>query len=176
MSDLFKQETTASKLIEFGMLRHVADDIADRDDDHPERQMIFQGQGKILLALMQEDHLAQKELAERVNLTAQSTAEFVRKLEKKGFVTRMKSPTDQRVTVVSITDAGRKETTKNVQQIPSFLTILDDTELDQLSHILDKINQHMYEEVNAANPTWFNKFHQVIMNRMLSQLHSGEDR
>ncbi|GKT04622.1 MarR family winged helix-turn-helix transcriptional regulator [Furfurilactobacillus entadae] len=176
MNDLFKQEDAAITLIEFEILQHISDDVGNREHDHRERQMIFQGQGKILLALMQEDQLAQKELAERLNLTAQSTTEFVRKLEKKGFVTSSKSAKDKRINVISITDAGRKEITSGTNQIPSFLAALNNTELNQLIHILNKLNQHMYEEISIAKPTWFNKFHQTILKRMLDQLHAGENK
>lgn len=178
MSDLFKQQTTTRKLIEFGALQHVADDIHRRHSarEHPERQTIVQGQGKILLALLTEDHVSQKDLATKLNLTAQSTAEFVRKLEKKKFVTREKSITDRRVTLVSLTPMGRKEASQTIDEIPPFLEVLDDRELDQLAAILTKINTSMYDDIAAADPTWFNKFHQMLTGYYSNIFHQGEHR
>lgn len=169
MSELMNKEAAASRLTEFGLLRHLADDIAHRDN--LEEQVLFQGQGKILLALSQEDHLAQRTLAQRLNMTAQSTAEFVRKLEQKKLVSRAKLPTDRRVTIVSLTAKGRAQATKNNYDMPAFLDALDDVELQQLTQILDKIIASLYTEIQTADPSWFNKFHQGLMNRIIKKMH-----
>lgn len=169
MSDLMKKEAAASRLTEFGLLRHLADDIARRDD--LDEQVLFQGQGKILLALLQEDHLAQRTLAERLNMTAQSTAEFVKKLEHKKLVSREKLATDRRVTIVSLTDKGRAQAEKNNVDMPEFLDALDDEELTQLAQILDKIIASLYTEIQTADPSWFNKFHQGLMNQIVKKMH-----
>lgn len=174
MDHLLKQQVATSKLVEFGALRHVANDIGHRDNDHQENQLIVQGQGKILLALMTEDNVAQKQLADKVNLTAQSTAEFVRKLEKRRLVTRKKSTVDKRVTVVSLTALGRQEANQSLQEIPSFLQVLSDEELDQFAGLLSKINDGLYAEIGDADPTWFNKFHQLLTSHYLRQFHAGE--
>ncbi|BDZ31631.1 MarR family transcriptional regulator [Lactiplantibacillus sp. WILCCON 0030] len=167
MPNLTKQKNAAGKLIEFGMARHVADDVVHHGhSDHGEQQLLFQGQGKILLALSQTDGLSQKELATRLNLTAQSTAEFVNKLVKKQFVTKEKSTQDRRMTIIRLTDRGRKAATNETAKVPEFLTVLNDEELDQLTAILTKINTSLYDEINAANPTWFDKFHQTITDHV----------
>ncbi|WP_318766523.1 MarR family transcriptional regulator [Lactiplantibacillus carotarum] len=80
MANLINQGKTAGKLVEFAMLQNIAEDDRRHENDY---QMLFQGQGKVLLALSDQDHLSQKELVDRLNLTPQSTAEFVRKLEKR---------------------------------------------------------------------------------------------
>lgn len=167
MPNLIKQKNTAGKLIEFGMVRHIADDIAHRGHaDRGERQSMFQGQGKILLALSQHDGLSQKELATRLNMTAQSTAEFVNKLVKKRAVTKEKSTTDRRVTIIRLTDLGRQTAANETAKIPEFLNVLNDEELDQLTAILTKINTSLYDEINTADPTWFNKFHHTITDHL----------
>ncbi|WP_048000837.1 MarR family winged helix-turn-helix transcriptional regulator [Lactiplantibacillus herbarum] len=165
MTNLLKQKTAASKLMEFEMVQHVANDIAHRGHpDHGERQAKFQGQGKILLTLNQEDGLSQKELATRLNLTAQSTAEFVNKLVKKQFVTKEKSATDRRVSIIRITPEGRQAAVHETSEIPPFLNALTDEELNQLTSIFTKINTSLYDEINEANPTWYNRFHQSFSN------------
>jgi len=156
MPNLMKQRNAAGKLIEFGMVRHTADEIAHRTHaDKGDHQSPFQGQGKILLALSQADGLSQKELATRLNLTAQSTAEFVNKLVKKRLVTKEKSTADRRKTIIRLTNLGRQTATKELAKVPEFLNVLSDEELDQLTAILTKINASLYDEINTANPTWF---------------------
>jgi len=167
MANLSKQKNATGKLIEFDMVKHTADELIHRshpnDDDHPLR---FQGQGKILLALSQTDSLSQRELATRLNLTAQSTAEFVNKLVKRQLVTKEKSTTDRRKTIIRLTDLGRAAAATETSKVPAFLEGLTDTELDQLTAILTKINDSLYEEINTANPTRFDKFQQTVTNHL----------
>ncbi|WP_125763763.1 MarR family winged helix-turn-helix transcriptional regulator [Levilactobacillus mulengensis] len=163
MPNLAKQKNAAGKLIEFGMIRHTADEIAHRNHtDKGERPLRFQGQGKLLLALSQEDGLSQKELATRLNLTVQSTAEFVNKLVKKDLVTKEKSTTDRRKTIIRLTDQGRAAAETETAKVPEFLTTLTDTELDQLTSILTKINANLYDEINTADDTKSSKVQQAV--------------
>ncbi|ALB29293.1 MarR family winged helix-turn-helix transcriptional regulator [Companilactobacillus heilongjiangensis] len=162
MPDLLKQKNAAGKLIEFGMVRHVADKVAHRNTDEDERKFMFQGQGKILLALSQSNGLSQKELATRLDLSAQSTAEFVNKLVKKQLVTKEKSTTDRRMTIIRITDLGRQTATME-STVPEFLNALTDEELDQFANILSKINTHLYDEIeNTDHQNLFNRSKQMI--------------
>jgi len=163
MPNLAKQKNAAGKLIEFGMIRHTADEIAHRNHtDKGERPLRFQGQGKVLLALSQEDGLSQKTLATRLNLTVQSTAEFVNKLVKKNLVTKEKSTTDRRKTIIRLTDQGRTAAETETAKVPEFLTNLTDTELDQLTSILTKINANLYDEINTADDTKSGKVQQAV--------------
>lgn len=161
MPNLLKQEKVAGKLIEFDMVHRVADKATHRNSDE-DGKFMFQGQGKILLALSQNNGLSQKELAKRLDLTAQSTAEFVNKLVKKNLVTKEKSTTDRRMTIIRITDLGR-QTTNVESSVPEFLNVLTDEELDQLANILTKINTHLYTEIdNADDQNIFSKSKQII--------------
>ena len=171
MANLINQGKTAGKLVEFAMLQNIAEDDRRHENDY---QMLFQGQGKVLLALSDQDHLSQKDLVDRLNLTPQSTAEFVRKLEKKNLVSREKSATDKRVTIVSLTDLGRRETQRRMQVIPHYLRVLNDHELAQLSNILDKVNTQMYQDIHNANPTLHNKYHQLMLRHVLTKLHPDD--
>jgi len=172
MANLINQGKTAGKLVEFGMLQNVAEDDSKHRSDY---RMLFQGQGKILLALIDDDNLSQRELVDRLDMTPQSLAEFVVKLEKKGLVTRKKSSTDRRVSIVSLTEKGRLETRKRMQIIPEYLRVLNDEELTQLNHILDKINEQMYKDINDADPTLHNKYHQLMLNHILTKVHPDNE-
>ncbi|HJF85953.1 MAG TPA: MarR family transcriptional regulator [Companilactobacillus farciminis] len=168
MTDLVNQGKTAGKIIEFEMLQNIAEDDKKHESDY---KMLFQGQGKILLALIDSDNLSQKELVERIDMTPQSTAEFVRKLEKRGLVTRKKSSSDKRVTVVSLTDKGRLEIQKRTRSIPEYLRVLNDEELEQFNKILDKINNQMYLDIKEADPSLQNRYHQFMLNHVLNKVH-----
>ncbi|MFC6206381.1 MULTISPECIES: MarR family winged helix-turn-helix transcriptional regulator [Levilactobacillus] len=167
MPNINKQKSAAGKLIEFGMVSHTADEVARRyhaeQDKHPLR---FQGQGKILLTLAQADGLSQKELATRLNLTVQSTAEFVNKLVKKQLVTKEKSTSDRRKTIIRLTDLGRETAATETAQVPAYLDSLTDTELDQLTTILTKINHNLYDEIDTITPDQSGKFQQVVADRL----------
>ncbi|WP_125566422.1 MarR family winged helix-turn-helix transcriptional regulator [Companilactobacillus insicii] len=162
MPNLIKQKNAASKLMEFGIVRHTVDNMYHRNPDQGERRFQFQGQGKILIALSQEDGISQKELATKLDLSAQSTAEFVNKLVSKGFVTKEKSTIDRRMTIIKLTEAGRESATKESQKIPEFLNVLTDEELDQFTNILTKINSSMYNEINENNSNLFKKTQKTI--------------
>lgn len=167
------QGKTASKLVEFGMLQNIAEDDSQHKNDY---KTLFQGQGKILLTLSDNDNMSQKALAERVNMTPQSMAEFVRKLEKRGLVSRKKSSTDKRMIIVSLTEEGRLETEKRTQVIPKYLRVLNDEELNQFNKILDKINQQMYLDIKDADPTLHNKYHKLMLNHVLTKIHTDETK
>lgn len=171
MADLINQGKTAGKLVEFGMLQNIAEDDAQGKIDY---KALFQGQGKILLALSDNNNLSQKDLVERLNMTPQSVAEFVRKLESRGLVSRKKSTTDKRVTIVSLTEAGRLEIDKSMQVIPKYLRALSDEELQQFNNILDKINEQMYRDIKDADPTLHNKYHQLMLNHVMAKIRDDK--
>lgn len=167
MPNLSKQKNVAGKLIEFGMVRQTADEVTHRRHQNKgDHQLRFQGQGKILLALAQTDGQSQKELATRLNLTAQSTAEFVNKLVKKQLVTKEKSTADRRKTIIRLTDLGRQTAATESVKVPEFLNALTDTELDQFATILTKINASLYDEINTYNPSWHTKFQQTVADTL----------
>ncbi|WP_129044724.1 MarR family winged helix-turn-helix transcriptional regulator [Companilactobacillus metriopterae] len=172
MANIINQSKTAGKLVEFSMLQNIAEDDSQSKNDY---KMLFQGQGKVLLALSDNDNLSQKDLVERLNMTPQSVAEFVQKLEKRGLVSKKKSSTDKRVTIVSLTENGRLETEKGNQVIPNYLKALNDEELIQLNNILDKINDQMYHDIKDADPTLHNKYHQIMLNHVLNKIHTEDN-
>ena len=162
MPNLVKQKNAAAKLMEFGMVRHTVDNMYHRNPDENEHRLMFQGQGKILVALSQHDGISQKELATNLDLTAQSTAEFVNKLVNKGLVTKEKSQKDRRVTIITLTKSGREIATKESAKIPEFLNVLTDEELDQFTSILTKLNSSLYDEINENNSNLFKKTQKTI--------------
>lgn len=162
MPNLLKKKSAAGKLMEFNMVRHTVDNMYHRNSDQGERRFLFQGQGKILVALSQNDGISQKELATSLDLSAQSTAEFVNKLVNKGLVTKEKSTTDKRVSIIKLTESGREIATKESEKIPEFFDVLTDEELDQFTNILTKINTKLYDEINESNSSLFKKTQKIV--------------
>lgn len=165
MVNQIKKELAAGKLTEYEQLSKIYDDIV--KSYHP--RLTVEGQGKILLALAEEDHLSQRELATRLGMSPQSTSEFVYKLVKRNMVFLTKSSKDKRVNLVNLTGAGRQELESAEQEVPPFMRSLSDTELDQLSSLLTKITTSMYEDIDAANPTLGVKFHKLFAAKYLNR-------
>ena len=66
----------------------------------------FKGQGHVLRMLYHMGPMSQKELQERMGIQAGSISEVTLKLEKKGMVSRCKSPEDRRRILLSLTEQG----------------------------------------------------------------------
>lgn len=160
-----KAELVAGKLAEYEQLSKIYDDIVKQ----ARPRITVEGQGKILLALADEDHLSQKQLASHLGMSPQSTSEFVYKLVNRQLVTLSKSTKDRRVNLVNLTAAGRKEIASAAQEVPPFVNTLSDDELDQLAPLLTKITTAMYADIDAANPTLGVKFHKLFASRYLKQ-------
>ncbi|AZZ60972.1 MarR family transcriptional regulator [Oenococcus sp. UCMA 16435] len=165
MANKIKAELAAGKLAEYEQLSKIYDDVIKQ----VRPRLTVQGQGKILLALADEDHLSQRELATRLGMSPQSTSEFVYKLVKYNLVTLTKSPNDRRLNLVNLTTEGRQEIESAAQEVPSFVKVLSDAELDQLSSLLTKITTAMYADIDSANSTLGAKFHKLFASRYLKQ-------
>ncbi|MDR3189989.1 MAG: MarR family transcriptional regulator [Lactobacillaceae bacterium] len=165
-----QQHQLAERLDEFIMLQHLLDTEGHRRG----HGNAFQGQGKILVVLAQEDNISQKELAERLNLTPQSTAEFVSKLVKKGFVTKYRSPADGRITLVQLTEAGKAQTEHIEQTLPDYINYLDVEEQAQLNSILGKIINGLRNDVENNGKPIRNLAHKLMYSRVINAVHEGE--
>ncbi len=69
---------------------------------------LFPGQELLLMQLFQQDRQSQNRLSQTLHLDHSTVAKSVKRLEDVGLVTRRRSPQDGRVTLVSLTEAGRK--------------------------------------------------------------------
>lgn len=165
MTNRIKAELIAGKLAEYEQLSKIYDDIVKQ----ARPRLTVEGQGKILLALADENHLSQRQLATRLGMSPQSTGEFVSKLAKRKLVTLTKSQKDRRVNLVNLTNAGRQEIESAYQEVPPFVNSLSESEIDQLMPLLTKITTAMYADIDATNPTLGVKFHKLLASRYLKQ-------
>lgn len=67
---------------------------------------IVPSHGDILVFLYQKDELSIKELAEKIHRTQPTVTVLVNKLEKLGYVERIKSKEDGRITSIKLTEKG----------------------------------------------------------------------
>lgn len=95
----------------------------------------------VMMVLWEKEKVNVKKLGECLYLDSGTLTPLLKKLESKGFVARMRSETDERNLIVSITDAGKKLKDKAVS-IPLQIagcTNLSQEEALQLHSILYKI-------------------------------------
>lgn len=106
------------------------------------------GQGRVLAILKLKPEMSQKELTYLLNMSKQSVAELLMKLEKRGYITREPSEDDKRILTVRLTEEGEKATDNAYASDPDMLTVLDclnDDELSTFSEYLQRIITR-YEE------------------------------
>ena len=95
----------------------------------------------VMMVMWEHKNVSVKELGKKLFLDSGTLTPLLKNLEKKGFVTRERSKTDERFLVVSITDAGMELREKAVE-IPMKLgscISLDEKEALQLYTIVRKL-------------------------------------
>jgi DNA-binding MarR family transcriptional regulator len=104
---------------------------------------IVPSHGDILVCLYEKNGLSVKELAEKIHRTQPTVTVLVDKLQKLGYVERIKSWEDNRVTLVNLTEKG-------IQLKPIFSEVseklntviygaLTNNEKEQLEFLLEKV-------------------------------------
>lgn len=108
---------------------------------------IVPSHGDVLMFLYREDALSIKMLAERVQRTQPTVTVLVNKLEKLGYVERSKTAEDSRVTMIRLTEQGRKlepvfnQVSKQINEM--IYSGLSDEQAEQLELLLSSIVRKM---------------------------------
>ncbi len=108
---------------------------------------IVPSHGDVLMFLYREETLSIKMLAERVQRTQPTVTVLVNKLEKLGYVERHKSAEDSRVTMIRLTEQGRKlepvfnQVSKQINEM--IYGGLSDEQAEQLELLLSSIVRKM---------------------------------
>lgn len=102
-------------------------------------QLLYQGQGNVLMALGEQDGLTLKELTTKLQIAAPSTTEFVNKLVKKGLVSKTRSEKDKRKMIVRLTAAGRESLSEVDQADISEWQLLSESEQQQFAALMDQL-------------------------------------
>ncbi|HOU12839.1 MAG TPA: MarR family transcriptional regulator [Anaerolineae bacterium] len=92
-----------------------------------EELRLYHGQPPLLFALWDQDGQTHTELAGRLHSQAATVTKMVQRMEKAGFIERRNDPSDQRVSRVYLTDAGRN-IREDVNQV--FRRLEDETFAD----------------------------------------------
>ncbi|MEK1829854.1 winged helix DNA-binding protein [Priestia megaterium] len=79
----------------------------------------------------------------------QSIGELLSKLERKGYIVRTPSEKDRRVLSVELTEAGLEaiEATEEQDNNSGIFDVLSEEEQDTLSHLMQKLNTYLDEEM-----------------------------
>ncbi len=86
-----------------------------------------------------------KELGQRLHLDSGTLTPVLKSLEQKGYITRRRSETDERVLIAALTEAGAalRETAETIPQQLCACMRLEPAEARQLSQLLLKLLQTM---------------------------------
>lgn len=105
------------------------------------------GRGRVLAALQMHSPIPTRELAYLLDIRQQSLNELLQKLQADGLVERRPSPTDRRVMLVHLTEAGRDA--KLGDEAADYLSSLTDEDVVSLTALLDKVIAALEEQVGA---------------------------
>jgi DNA-binding MarR family transcriptional regulator len=119
------------------------------------------GQGRILALLKIKPEISQKELSYLLNMSKQSLAELLAKLEKNGFITRETSKDDKRAMTIRLTEEGMKsaEEVDGGALETNVLACLNEQELAAFSAYLGRVIKS-YEELFPDED--FDKRHKMM--------------
>ena len=105
------------------------------------------GQMLFLLQLYNQDGISQEELTEKLNIDKGTTARSIKKLEKEGFIIRLKDEHDKRAYKIYLTDICNV-----LQEWESILTEnITEEERDTLINILKKICLNKNKKIGGLN-------------------------
>ena len=110
------------------------------------------GQGRVLSILNLKPVISQRELTYLLDMSKQSLAELLSKLEKAGLIERTPSDDDRRVTMVRLTAAGQAAGQFD-DAAPTYadevLSVLDSDELATLSGYLARLIESLEQTIGA---------------------------
>lgn len=97
------------------------------------------GQPNVMAWLAHNPDVTQKELSEGLNITPASLSEVLMKLERKGYVTRIKDETDRRFVRVRLTKEGEEALNEPAEEAIDPFAALSEDEQETLKLLLDKL-------------------------------------
>ena len=111
-------------------------------------------QWRVMRALWEQKHLTSKQISEITLLPSPSLVGILDRLEKKGYVGRLRSVEDRRLVYIVPTQAGRKLQElmlPKIEQIHDrFMHQVTPDEWGELNRILDKLNEYKTTPVIAS--------------------------
>jgi DNA-binding MarR family transcriptional regulator len=112
---------------------------------------LHRGQPPVLFALHQNDGLTHSELAQKLEVSPATITNMIRRMEDSGFVVRCRDGTDQRISRVYLTEAGKNifsELEAVMNDIEAkLISGVGQEEQDTLRRLLDKIHDNLIQSV-----------------------------
>jgi len=125
------------------------------------------GQGRLLSVLKMRPQISQKELSYLLDMSKQSLAELLAKLEKNGYITREPSPEDRRSSIIILTQEGAamSESVDDMQLERDLFDDFTDEDLAQFSHYLQRIVERLEKQATDDDE----EMRKQMMERFLSR-------
>ena len=113
----------------------------------------YRGQGRVISILKMKPEISQRELSYLLDMSRQSLAELLSKLESCGYITRTPSSTDGRVMNITLTPKG-KEASDEMEERDSgnLFEGLTSEEQEKFSEYLERLIQNLAEKLKAHGP------------------------
>lgn len=117
---------------------------------------LFRGQPPLLYALWEKEGQTHRELAEKLQITPATITKMIQRMEKTGFVQRQPDASDQRVSRVYLTDAGRAiraqlETVWNQMEVEGFAGFNAEERVVLRSYLM-RIRENLAQAVDGKIP------------------------
>jgi DNA-binding MarR family transcriptional regulator len=104
----------------------------------------------VLLRLSFQDNVTQKELSDIMDTDTTTIMVICDSLEKKGFLKRIKDPSDRRVNRLILTEKGKNIVSKAyplmMRRYEFFVNSISQKELETITPILEKLNAAIKEQ------------------------------
>jgi DNA-binding MarR family transcriptional regulator len=98
---------------------------------------------RFLSAFFEEKPYSTTEISKNSNVRLQTTSEALKRMEKQGIITRTRSSEDERVTIVQLTDKGKKMRRKIVsirtRELKNIFQKLDEKEFSEFINATSKV-------------------------------------
>ena len=120
-----------------------------------ESKGLYFGQPAMLFILLKKGMQSQRELAEKLNVSPATVNVTVKRLEKSGYLERIKDKDDLRISRVSLTEKGKaiaEEAFHSINEVSEkvFKNLSPEEEKD-LNFLLTKINDGLMEVLDNKN-------------------------
>jgi MarR family transcriptional regulator, organic hydroperoxide resistance regulator len=117
---------------------------------------LYRGQPPVLFALWEQDGLTHGELADKLEITPATVTRMIQRMEKTGFVQRKPDDSDQRVSRVYLTEAGRLIRAKlqsvwDRMEVENFAGF-NDEERVVLRSFLQRLRENLLQAVEGKIP------------------------
>jgi len=115
---------------------------------------LYHGQLPILEVVEQNNGCTQKELAEKLHVSAPSITNSIKRLERKGLLTKTFDTKDSRYSKITITDTGKEVCTLTCQKFQEVNTqcfsVLSEEEQETLNSLIMKLIVNIEKEDTYA--------------------------